>query len=80
MGTVATKLPPGLERRLRERARRDNQTPSEVLRLAVEEYLAPPSQVWAKALLSLNPSGRPLPRRKRPKDVDELTWAIDTTI
>lgn len=78
MGTKATKLSPALERALAARARRDKRTESEVLRLALEEYLSPPSQVWAREMLKLRPRGAPLKRRKRPKDVDELTWAIDT--
>lgn len=80
MATKATKISPALERALAARARRDKRTESEILRLALEAYLSPPSEVWAREMLKLNPSGRRLPRRKRPKGVDELTWAIDTTL
>lgn len=77
MGTVAAKLPEDLDRTLRARAREEGKTPSEVLRNAVREYLAPPSVEWAKELQKL-PRLAPRRRRTRPKGIDELTWDIDT--
>jgi plasmid stability protein len=78
MGTVAAKLPDDLETRLRRRAKAEGKTTSQVVREAVEEHLAPPSQEWAQALLRL-PKVRPRRSTKPPKGVDELTYRIDTT-
>jgi len=70
MATVATKLPETTARALRKRARAEGKTQSEVLREALDEYLAPTSQEWAAALLRL-------PRLKGPhRTAEELEDAI----
>ncbi|MCA1814258.1 MAG: ribbon-helix-helix protein, CopG family [Halobacteriales archaeon] len=79
MATVSAKVPDAVARELRRKAKATGKTPSEVVRLLVEEYVAPPSEEWVKELLALSRATRGSRRRKRPADVDELTWAIDTT-
>jgi predicted DNA-binding protein len=74
MATVAAKLPDELAARLRRRAKAEGKTPSQLVREAVEEHLAPPSQEWAQALLRL-----PKVKPKRRMSADELQHAIDST-
>lgn len=80
MATVSAKIPDAVARELRRKARAHGKTPSEVVRLLVQEYVAPPSDEWVEALRELSRATRGTRRRHRPKDVDTLTWAIDTTL
>lgn len=77
MATIAAKLPDATARAFKAKAKRLGKTPSEVVRDLVEEWVAPPSDDWIDAVRRLPRLGKP---RKRPKDVDPLTWAIDTTL
>lgn len=75
MVAVTTKMPRPTAERLRRRARKEGKTPSQLLREAVEEYLAPPSTEWAKALQRL-----PRLTPKRRLSDEELQYEIDTTL
>lgn len=77
MATVAAKMPDPVAAALRRKAAKAGKTSSEVIRELVEEWIAPPSDEWMKVLRKM-PRLDPGKRRKRPADVDELTWAIDT--
>jgi tRNA uridine 5-carbamoylmethylation protein Kti12 len=70
MATVSAKIPDPTAKALRRKARAEGKTPSEVVRQLVQEYVAPPSQEWARAMLML-------PRIKKTwKTGDELEQQI----
>lgn len=80
MATIAAKVPDAVQRAFAARARKEGKTQSELLRELVQEYLAPPSAEWARAMLRFAERTKGTRRRRRPRDIDELTWAIDTTL
>lgn len=80
MATIAAKVSEDTAKALRRLAKKEGKTQSELVRGIVEEYLAPPSKEWAKAMLELAEGGRQTRRRGPTKSEDRLSWAIDTTV